>query len=328
MTLAVIKLLNGGIVELGPDQFYRPGNDPTIPYLLLEDAASGTPTGTSATTNAADTSSASGTTTVVGTSARTNANDTSTASGTTTVVGTSATTNAADTSSASGTVGGGAGVSGTSATTNANDTSSASGTTTVVGTSATTNAADTSTASGTTTVTGTSTTTNANDTATASGAAGSITGTSATTNANDVASASGSGGPVTASTGAGRSKRRQDKRPVVVEIDGEDFVVNSEEEAVALLDKAKEQAEQLAQVQIARAAKAERRKTGKVIADARKTLVVPQIKAPGLESYAAQVLADIRDTYASTMRTIEVAALLRKRDREEEDDEDVLLLLL
>lgn len=113
-----------------------------------------------------------------------------------------------------------------------------------------------------------------------------------------------------------------------MEIDGEDFVVNSEAEAIALLDKAKEQAEQLAEVQIARAAKAERRKTGKVIADARKTLVVPQIKAPGLESYAAQVLADIRDTYASTMRTIEVAALLRKRDREEEDDEDVLLLLI
>jgi hypothetical protein len=125
---------------------------------------------------------------------------------------------------------------------------------------------------------------------------------------------------------AGRPIRR--RRPVVVEIDGQDFVVESVEEAQALLDKAKEEAETLAKVQIQRAAKAEKRPTGKVIADARKTLVLPAIKAPGLEDYAAQVLADIRETYASTMRTIEVAALLRKRDRDEEDDEEVLMLLL
>lgn len=84
---------------------------------------------------------------VSGTSATTNANDTSSASGTTTIVGTSASTNANDTSSASGVAGS---ITGTSTTTNANDTSSASGTTTIVGTSATTNANDTATASGTT----------------------------------------------------------------------------------------------------------------------------------------------------------------------------------
>lgn len=205
-------------------------------------AASGS-TGTVAVTNANDTSSASGTTTVVGTVARTNANDTSTASGTTTVVGTVSVANAADTSSASGTTT----VTGTSATTNANDTSSASGTTTVTGTSATTNANDTSsasgsvgdnvtgtvattnandtsaasgtttvtgtlartnandtsTASGTTTVTGTAASTNANDTAAASGIAGSITGTVATTNKNDTVSASGTAGSLRTNQGGG-----------------------------------------------------------------------------------------------------------------------------
>jgi len=105
---------------------------------------------------------------VTGTSATTNANDTSTASGTTTVVGTSATTNANDTATASGSVGGA--VTGTSATTNANDTSSASGTTTVTGTVAYSNANDSAAASGWAgSVSGTAAVTNANDTAQASG---------------------------------------------------------------------------------------------------------------------------------------------------------------
>lgn len=126
--------------------------------------------------------------------------------------------------------------------------------------------------------------------------------------------------------GAGRPRRQV--RRVVVEIDGEDFIVNSEEEAIALLDKAKEEAEKAAKVQIQRAAKAAERKPRKVISDARKTLVLPEIKAPGLEEYVSQVLSEIRDSYSSAMRTIEVAALLRKRDRDEEDDEDVLMLML
>lgn len=109
--------------------------------------SSGGSTGTLATTNANDTSAASGTTTVVGTLAKTNANDTSAASGTTTVVGTLATTNANDSVAASGSVGS-AGSSGSLAYTNANDTSAASGTTTVTGTVAYTNANDSVSASG------------------------------------------------------------------------------------------------------------------------------------------------------------------------------------
>ena len=128
-------------------------------------------TGTLAKTNANDTVSAAGTTTIVGTSARTNANDSVSAAGTTTVVGTLAKTNANDTVSASGTTT----VTGTVATTNANDTVDASGTvssSTVTGTSSTSNANDTAAASGTTTLVGTSATSNNADSVTASGNAG------------------------------------------------------------------------------------------------------------------------------------------------------------
>lgn len=293
---------------------------PQVVYIPIVAAASGS-TGTSATTNANDTSSAAGTTTVTGSSAKTNANDASTASGATTVVGTSAKTNANDTSSASGSVG--SSVSGSSATTNAADTSSASGNTTVVGTSAKTNANDSSSAAGATTLVGTSTTTNANDSASASGAAGTVSGTSATTNANDAAAALGvSGNPVT-KIDAGRPKRR----PIVVEIDGEDFVVDSPDQAIALLDKAKEVAEEKAKTQIQRAVKAERRQPRKIVADAKNSLPVPTIKATGLEDYAQRILQDIRSTYESAIRTIEVEAQLKLRQRLEQDDEDVLMLI-
>lgn len=155
--------------------------------------------GTLARTNANDTSSAAGTTTVRGTLARTNANDTAAASGSTTVVGSLDRTNANDTAAASGAVGS-SGVSGSLAATNANDTSAATGTTTIVGTLAKTNNNDTSTASGSPVVSGALARTNANDTVVASGAAGAITGTVAYTNNDDTVEARGVGAP---STGAG-----------------------------------------------------------------------------------------------------------------------------
>lgn len=146
-------------------------------------------TGTLATTNAADSSSASGTITVAGSAATTNAADTSSASGAVTVAGSSATVNANDASSASGTVSA-SGITGTSATVNAADTSSAAGAVTVSGSASTLNAADTSSASGQVTVAGSAATTNAADTSSASGTL-TVTGSSAGANANDASSASG-----------------------------------------------------------------------------------------------------------------------------------------
>lgn len=105
-------------------------------------------TGTIAVTEANDTSSAAGTTTVVGTLANTEANDTSSASGTTTVTGTIAVTEANDTSAASGVAGA---VTGTISVTEANDTSAASGWAgTVTGTISVTDENDTSNAQGAT----------------------------------------------------------------------------------------------------------------------------------------------------------------------------------
>ena len=126
-------------------------------------------------------------------------------------------------------------------------------------------------------------------------------------------------------TGAGKS-RRQSQR-VVVEIDGEDFIAESPEEAQAILDQAKEAAEEKAKVAIERATKARNRPTRKVMADARKALELPAISAPDLGGYAEEISRQIEDIYQSAIQTIEVAALLRKRELEEEDDEDILMLL-
>lgn len=205
-------------------------------------AGGGGASGTSATTNANDTSSAGGTTTVTGTSSRTNANDTSSASGTTTVVGTSAKTNANDASSASGTTT----VIGTLAKTNADDTSAASGTvgsSGTTGTVAATNANDTAAASGTTKIVGTLSTTNANDAATASGVAGAVSGTVAVTNANDTASAVGdAGAPVASGAGMGFSMSRM-RRLVKIQFNGKLYQA-FEEDIPELLETLEEQAEQ------------------------------------------------------------------------------------
>jgi hypothetical protein len=163
--------------------------------LLARIAASGTPSGTAAVTNANDTASASGSPVNAGTVVPTNANDTSTASGTTTVVGTVARTNANDTSSATGSPVN----KGTSATTNANDTASASG----------------SVSSG---VSGTANTTNANDTSAASGSPV-VVGASATSNVNDLASAAGNSGttppePDTGTHTGGRARPRRPQQPI------------------------------------------------------------------------------------------------------------------
>lgn len=173
----------------------------TLSYTNANDTSSavGTTTvlGSLARTNANDTSAASGTTAVVGTLASTNANDTSAASGNPVVAGSSSTTNANDTLAASGSVG--SSVEGTLAYTNNNDTSSGAGNTTVLGTLSRTNNNDTSTASGSPVVNGTLARTNTNDTSSASGTTA-VVGSLSTTNANDTLAASGSAGSTPSGT--------------------------------------------------------------------------------------------------------------------------------
>lgn len=146
--------------------------------------------GTLARTNANDTSTATGSVTILATLARTNANDTSSASGNTTVIGTISRTNQNDTVVAVGTTT----IQGTLAKTNQDDTMSATGS---VGSSSTgsvdvTNQNDTSSANGSPVATGEASTTNNNDTLSATGSSGSaVSGTVNTTNQGDSSSASG-----------------------------------------------------------------------------------------------------------------------------------------
>lgn len=142
----------------------------------------------------------------------------------------------------------------------------------------------------------------------------------------NAASLSTTGAVERRSAAAGRPSRT--RRARVVEIDGEDFIVNSAEEAEALLENAREQAKQLAATAVKRAAAAERRPARKVIADARRLLETPEIKAPeDLQPLAEQARADIEAIYQSALASVEIAALLARRQREEEDDEDVLMLI-
>lgn len=115
---------------------------------------------------------------------------------------------------------------------------------------------------------------------------------------------------------------------VYVEIDGKPVVVGSEDEAVQLLEKLEEKAQEVARVAVERASKANKRPTRKVLADARKALEVPRISTPGRQDLAAQYRDRIKAIYEQAAQAIEIAA--RMRDLEmaiEADDEEVLLLL-
>lgn len=144
-----------------------------IPFAVNDASGGGGSTGTVNTTNANDTSSASGSPVVNGSLAHTNANDISNASGTTTITGTLARTNQNDALAASGSVG--ATVAGTLSVTNQNDTLVASGTTSVRGAGSAVNNNDTSTSSGTSTILGSLAYTNRSDTLSAFGFPGTLT---------------------------------------------------------------------------------------------------------------------------------------------------------
>lgn len=131
-----------------------------------------------------------------------------------------------------------------------------------------------------------------------------------------------------AASGGGKS-RKQRKRRYQVEIDGEVHEVESLQEAEAVLAEAAQKATETAKLAIERAAKAKRRPVRKIVRDAEKALAVPEVAVPpSLQSYADQMIGQIRAEYQSALSAIEIAAHMAKREREiEEDDEEVLMLL-
>ena len=128
--------------------------------------------------------------------------------------------------------------------------------------------------------------------------------------------------------GGGKSRKPR-KRRYQVEIDGEVHEVESLQEAEAVLAEAAQKATETAKLAIERAAKAKRRPVRKIVRDAEKALEVPAVSVPpSLQSYADQMIGQIRAEYQSALSAIEIAAHMAKREREiEEDDEEVLMLL-
>ena len=129
-------------------------------------------------------------------------------------------------------------------------------------------------------------------------------------------------------TGGGKSRKPR-KRRYQVEIDGEVHEVESLQEAEEVLAEAAQKATETAKLAIERAAKAKRRPVRKIVRDAEKALTVPDVSVPpSLQSYADQMIGQIRAEYQSALSAIEIAAHMAKREREiEEDDEEVLMLL-
>lgn len=121
-------------------------------------------------------------------------------------------------------------------------------------------------------------------------------------------------------TGGGSAPaKRQQRRRYLVEIDGEEFQVFSPEEADDVLSKTREAAQEVATRVVARAVRATQRPIRKVLQDARKALVLPEIKTDAPIDVAA-VMAEINAIYADAMKRVE-------RIREDEDD-DLLVMLL
>ncbi len=132
-----------------------------------------------------------------------------------------------------------------------------------------------------------------------------------------------------AAQAVGGKSRKPRKRRYQVEIDGEVHEVESLQEAEAVMAEVAQKATETAKLAIERAAKAKRRPVRKIVRDAEKALVVPEVAVPpSLQSYADQMIGQIRAEYQSALSAIEIAAHMAKREREiEEDDEDVLMLL-
>jgi len=132
---------------------------------------------------------------------------------------------------------------------------------------------------------------------------------------------------VATSGGAGKPTRTR-KRKVLVSVDGEEFSVSSVAEAEEILAQVRQQAEEQAELVTERAIAATNRPQRKILADARKSLVVPSIKVPvDLQPQVDALRAEIESIYNAAIQAVEIGALMRKQ-AEQEDEDDLLMLLL
>ena len=137
--------------------------------------------------------------------------------------------------------------------------------------------------------------------------------------------------------GGGKSRKpsKRRRKPVLVEIDGQQFVVNSEAEAVELAEKASEAAKEVAERQAAEiVAKREKKGRKAAINTSPLRLDEPLIDVKPLndgsidQKWLAEVserMDSIREAYRSVAERYETAMLLRVK--EELDEEDTLVAL-
>ena len=130
----------------------------------------------------------------------------------------------------------------------------------------------------------------------------------------------------------GPAGKRRKRRKSVVEIDGEQFTVWDEGEAVALLEHARELAEQRA----ASAAKSALNKARKLRRQTG-TMPVLEVAVPELKfvsgdtdirALVAQFQEAIDRLYLTTAREVEIAYYLRRKHQDEDDEEDAITMLL
>jgi hypothetical protein len=141
--------------------------------------------------------------------------------------------------------------------------------------------------------------------------------------ASDTGRVVGEGPQTGKPAGRGKGKGKPDRH--AIEIDGEVFTVRSPEEAVALLQQAKEAAQEQAALALERANKAEKRPARKVLADAREALTVPEIVAP---DDVSELVQEIETIYKDALQAVEISVLMRKAEEAEEEDEEAALLML
>jgi hypothetical protein len=123
-----------------------------------------------------------------------------------------------------------------------------------------------------------------------------------------------------AQTPAGKASRRY-----FVEIDGQHFNVDSAQQAVELLQRARAIAEHQAEQKSERVTKQLKRKP-----------VVPKVKiaapdilvSPAIKAQVAPLIADITRLYDKAALNAEMRLLMFKAMRDEDDDEEDVLLLL
>jgi hypothetical protein len=122
----------------------------------------------------------------------------------------------------------------------------------------------------------------------------------------------------------GKSKAKGRDKKIVVTIDEQQFIVESEEEAVALLEQAAEVAAETAAQQVAKVAESSKRGRKKALASAREALQTPVI---AVEDFDAQsYIAKITQTYAEALKEIETKK--KAEDKRTQDEEDAIILNL